>query len=328
MEEEWNIPEYVAVGIGEEGVSATAGEDYLVVERSEVPAVMVRWVAALAVALGSLSSAAGAEQQQHAEQQQQHAELRRLGAQELLRRAGLQQPAEMAQAEAELGAQAENAETLSPVVAETKAPPLGHSGTAEEEVSMDDVEKKLAQVGLPSDAISKAVDDAVDEGSIQDPEEMKPAERVAVAAEAADAVARDVTKSTPGGRAAKDPWLAFADSLQETGVGSKCTTTCSRNRRTKVNRCETVCEPHAPNPSSSAHVVPQARTAEVTPPKGVLKESDGTESENVGDSNGEEEEEEEEKVSGGDEKETETDTVESGGDQEEGAGVEQQRATQ
>ena len=70
--------------------------------------------------------------------------------------------------------------------------------------------------------------------------------------------------------------------------------------------------------------MPQARTAEVTPPKGVLKESDGTESENVGDSNGEEEE----KVSGGDEKETETDTVESGGDQEEGAGVEQQRATQ
>ena len=53
----------------------------------------------------------------------------------------LERSAEMAQAEAELGAQAENAETLSPVVAETKAPPLGHSGTAEEEVSMDDVEK-------------------------------------------------------------------------------------------------------------------------------------------------------------------------------------------
>lgn len=198
------------------------------------------------------------------------ADLRRLGAQELLRRAGMKhgQPAEMAEMEAQLGAQAETADDVNAQQMAAAAPPLAHSGGSEE-VDMDDVEKKLAQVGLPSDAISAAVDEAVDSGSIQDPEEMKPAERAAVTAKVADAVARDQSEATPGGGSSRDPWSAFANSLQETGVGSKCTTTCTRNRRTKMNKCETVCEPHSGTPLAKV-VVPPMRTADVTLPGGKL----------------------------------------------------------
>ena len=40
-----------------------------------------------------------------------------------------------------------------------------------------------------------------------------------------------------------NPWLDYASSLQETGIGSKCTTTCYKNKETKVDHCETKCDP-------------------------------------------------------------------------------------
>ena len=254
---------------------------------------MVGWAtAALVVALAALSSSSAVL----SAEVRDVADLRRIGAQELLRRAGGQQrqPAEVAEMEAQLGAQAETADDLDAQQMAAAAEPLAHGGGGGggggggEEVDMDDVEKKLAQVGLPSEAISAAVDEGVESGSIQDPEEMKPAERAAVAAKVADAVARDQAESTPGGLAARhaDPWLAFAGSLQETGVGSKCTTTCTRNRRTKMNKCETVCEPHGGAPSRAKVVLPPTRAADVTPPEGKV----GGEKEDSGSTEGEKEE--------------------------------------
>ena len=204
--------------------------------------------------------------------------LRRLGAQELLRRAGLHEPAEMAQAEAELSTSAEKVpdNNIGLVMgAGAKSNPLPGGG---QEVSMDDVEKKLAQVGMPSDAISSAVDEAVASDAMKDPEEMSPAERATATARVADAVAADEKTATPGGHALhRDPWLAFASSLEETGVGSKCTTTCTRNRRTKMNKCETICEPHAVE-SARVNAVsqkPALKTAEVTKPLSLEKDSEG-----------------------------------------------------
>lgn len=252
---------------------------------------MVRWsTASLLVALTALSSSGAAL----AAEEDNMADLRRLGAQELLRRAGMEheQPAEMAEMEAQLGAQAEASDDTTAHQMAAVAAPLAHSGRGggEEEVNMDDVEKKLAQVGLPSEAISAAVDEAVETGSIQDPEEMKPAERASVAAKAADAVARDQVESTPGGRKSRDPWLAFAGSLQETGVGSKCTTTCTRNRRSKMNKCETVCEPHEGLSLKARVKIPRMRTANVSPVRKVAEKKKSGSEEEAQDSGSTEEE--------------------------------------
>ena len=47
-------------------------------------------------------------------------------------------------------------------------------------------------------------------------------------------------------RQKRDPWSAYIDSLEPTGVASKCTTTCRKNRKRKAQVCETFCEPILP----------------------------------------------------------------------------------
>ena len=59
------------------------------------------------------------------------------------------------------------------------------------------------------------------------------------------AAAQAAAQAARRARKPLDPWAAFAGSLKGTGVGSKCTTTCTQHRRTRVNKCDTVCEPYA-----------------------------------------------------------------------------------
>ena len=44
----------------------------------------------------------------------------------------------------------------------------------------------------------------------------------------------------------RDAWGAYIDSLEPTGVASKCTTTCRKSRKRKAQVCETLCEPILP----------------------------------------------------------------------------------
>ena len=44
----------------------------------------------------------------------------------------------------------------------------------------------------------------------------------------------------------RSPWAAYIDSLEPTGVASKCTTTCRKDKKRKAQVCETLCEPIFP----------------------------------------------------------------------------------
>lgn len=51
----------------------------------------------------------------------------------------------------------------------------------------------------------------------------------------------------------RSPWAAYIDSLEPTGVASKCTTTCRKDRKRKAQVCETLCEPIFPVGEKGKH---------------------------------------------------------------------------
>jgi hypothetical protein len=41
----------------------------------------------------------------------------------------------------------------------------------------------------------------------------------------------------------KSPWAEYIGSLEPTGIGSKCSTTCRKSKKRKAQVCETICQP-------------------------------------------------------------------------------------
>eukprot|EP00942_MAST-04A_sp_MAST-4A-sp1_P003890 g3890.t1 len=64
---------------------------------------------------------------------------------------------------------------------------------------------------------------------------------------AAKKAAKKAAEKVPNKKKKKrDAWGAYIDSLEPTGVASKCTTTCRKSRKRKAQVCETLCEPILP----------------------------------------------------------------------------------